>query len=116
MENEKFRGSVGIYIEGGSDISIVNNRMSGHDLGIVATNVQRLHAEGNTIKLSLRGAVPSLPDLSGEQFSSLVELAKNDSDEDLEERIRHSPVGRWLSEQSFVEWASLAAAILGLLK
>jgi parallel beta-helix repeat protein len=42
-------GSVGIHIEGGSDITLTNNTIRGFDRGIVARAVTRLKAKGNRI-------------------------------------------------------------------
>lgn len=112
-DNEE-KTPVAILIEGGNDITITDNRIVGFDKAIVARGAQHLLLHNNNIFQSLYTSVPSLPKLDDVHIEELFHLARTSPSKNLADKIKHSRVGKWLLQQSFVDWANLAIALVAL--
>ncbi|RVI19948.1 hypothetical protein CN200_01500 [Sinorhizobium meliloti] len=75
----------GIYVEGGSDVSVVGNKIDGADRAIVGKNVQSLNVASNDITApveispEIAALLLELKRQAGGDAAVAVELAKKDS-------------------------------------
>ncbi|WP_374303183.1 hypothetical protein, partial [Paracoccus sp. (in: a-proteobacteria)] len=69
-----------------------------------------------TVGRSLLVSEPQRRSLNKDQVEALKVALRSAAPGNEEQALRASSVGRWLEQQSFTAWASLAAAVAALIK
>lgn len=109
--------SKGIVVRGFKNVSVEENTVKNVDVGIEVEG-EHVDVRGNEVSCDVDAIVAKLPILRSADKNLILEAitaASKDTGSFDNEKLRKTALGQWLEKQSFVEWATLAATIVGVL-